>query len=1208
MSVNRQIFNPSISPMKNQMNNSPLSTPDSIFMQTPVTGNNRPLNTSSGGINGSSNPLPSSRWAGNQQSPPQQNFGQFGFPSQQQQQQQQNKINNNNIYGQPQSPQPHLRRSSEFNNSNNNNNGNNNNSGGWGSYQNSNGVGNKMGGMKPTNSLNSSTGGVSTSIGGGGGGSKTKYSKDELLNLYDPMAKIPENLISHTHILSEEVQPPINFNFENNLSKSRERTRLGGGSGGLGNNIMNRGIRKDMSHDRMSKPKWANSPSPSSQSSSWRANKDDDRKVWYYLDPQNCTQGPFSSMEMDSWNKAGYFSVSLMVKRGEGNFVELKKLLNAYPDAPFSSVSDLKVFEKDDASSQNSTENDDDSLDHDSIEEELEKRFEKDLLKPTLFDDQKKKDMNSFGPLEPTSPTSSSSNPTTTTTTSTFGINPISDSNDTPAERTSSPQYQQQQPQHQHQHPQHQQHQQQQPQQQPQQQQPQQQPQQQQPQPQPQQQQQPQQHSIFDQQHHQSQQQQQQQQMWQQMWGQQPHNQSQQQSEQAYKYMLYQQQIMLQQKIVMFQQYISSITQQFQQLQLQPQNNQTQLQLQQLQQLQEHYTQQCMLHQQKLMQIQYQYTQFQPIQTPQSQQSQIQLFQHMLQQQQAQQQQQQAQQQVQQVQQVQQQQNYYLQQQQALLLQQQQQALLHQQQQQQQQQVEQSQPEEPLEQQTEEINIEEDENTVEQPQQPTTEQQTQVEQQTTSTTTYQQQQQDNEDEGVWTTSIKQNNQENKTTTTAHLSVQTEELKAPIDIEEEQEEASIQNAIEEINNNTIQTTTTNNTSTTTITNNNTTATTTTTTTTETNIISAANPWAPSESVVPKKKSLAEIQAEEREQKKREMEEAKIRNIENSKNHGSSNVMKWAGAGTPTWSVDLGVKSLSLKDIQEEERAREKKEQPIVDNASDFERKKPVSLSDVMREQAKEKEKKQQQEQLAQQQQQAQQEHQKSTFNASSPWSIDERKPNNNNNHSSYSPISINNNNNNNINNVSQPSQPSQPATLSSAAVNKMTSRPTDDFWSEHTTAKPSLSVRSNAPVQQQVGSFNEYPTLNILPNRQATIVSKHTPVSTLNKKPTTTTTVPGQARPDFIKWCHQQLKALTSNDVSVITELLCSMKTESEIRECAQECLGYSSEVNIFLNEYLLARSDEPGLAFESSSPVITIPAKKTNKSSQTNPSKTKKKK
>lgn len=41
-----------------------------------------------------------------------------------------------------------------------------------------------------------------------------------------------------------------------------------------------------------------------------------DADKWFYLDPQNNVQGPFSTEQMAVWCQAGYFSLNLMMKRG----------------------------------------------------------------------------------------------------------------------------------------------------------------------------------------------------------------------------------------------------------------------------------------------------------------------------------------------------------------------------------------------------------------------------------------------------------------------------------------------------------------------------------------------------------------------------------------------------------------------------------------------------------------------------------------------------------------------------------------------------------------------------------------------------------------------------------------------------------------------------------------------------------------------------
>lgn len=41
-----------------------------------------------------------------------------------------------------------------------------------------------------------------------------------------------------------------------------------------------------------------------------------DAEKWFYLDPQNNVQGPFSNEQMAVWCTAGYFTLNLMMKRG----------------------------------------------------------------------------------------------------------------------------------------------------------------------------------------------------------------------------------------------------------------------------------------------------------------------------------------------------------------------------------------------------------------------------------------------------------------------------------------------------------------------------------------------------------------------------------------------------------------------------------------------------------------------------------------------------------------------------------------------------------------------------------------------------------------------------------------------------------------------------------------------------------------------------
>lgn len=51
-----------------------------------------------------------------------------------------------------------------------------------------------------------------------------------------------------------------------------------------------------------------------------------DADKWFYLDPQNQVQGPFSVEQMAAWFAAGYFSFNLMIKKGsDEKFVPLGK-------------------------------------------------------------------------------------------------------------------------------------------------------------------------------------------------------------------------------------------------------------------------------------------------------------------------------------------------------------------------------------------------------------------------------------------------------------------------------------------------------------------------------------------------------------------------------------------------------------------------------------------------------------------------------------------------------------------------------------------------------------------------------------------------------------------------------------------------------------------------------------------------------------------
>ena len=62
--------------------------------------------------------------------------------------------------------------------------------------------------------------------------------------------------------------------------------------------------------------------------------KEPDR-VWYYKDIQNCLQGPFTSIEMYVWYKAGYFPHDLPLRCGEHSpFIPLADFLNSVKPRP----------------------------------------------------------------------------------------------------------------------------------------------------------------------------------------------------------------------------------------------------------------------------------------------------------------------------------------------------------------------------------------------------------------------------------------------------------------------------------------------------------------------------------------------------------------------------------------------------------------------------------------------------------------------------------------------------------------------------------------------------------------------------------------------------------------------------------------------------------------------------------------------------------
>ncbi|CAF4260970.1 unnamed protein product, partial [Adineta steineri] len=61
-----------------------------------------------------------------------------------------------------------------------------------------------------------------------------------------------------------------------------------------------------------------------------------DDKQWYYKDPQNTVQGPFSSADMERWFAAGYFTILLPVKRmGETQFSTIQQLTKELGRLPF---------------------------------------------------------------------------------------------------------------------------------------------------------------------------------------------------------------------------------------------------------------------------------------------------------------------------------------------------------------------------------------------------------------------------------------------------------------------------------------------------------------------------------------------------------------------------------------------------------------------------------------------------------------------------------------------------------------------------------------------------------------------------------------------------------------------------------------------------------------------------------------------------------
>ncbi|CAH1772880.1 unnamed protein product [Owenia fusiformis] len=62
----------------------------------------------------------------------------------------------------------------------------------------------------------------------------------------------------------------------------------------------------------------------------------EDAKKWFYKDPQQDLQGPFTSDEMAEWFSAGYFTMNLLIKRGcDERFQPLGELIKRWNRVPF---------------------------------------------------------------------------------------------------------------------------------------------------------------------------------------------------------------------------------------------------------------------------------------------------------------------------------------------------------------------------------------------------------------------------------------------------------------------------------------------------------------------------------------------------------------------------------------------------------------------------------------------------------------------------------------------------------------------------------------------------------------------------------------------------------------------------------------------------------------------------------------------------------
>ncbi|KYQ88812.1 hypothetical protein DLAC_10611 [Tieghemostelium lacteum] len=1043
------------------------------------------------GMNSTTTPvLPTSKWGGVQPISPSTSTnslnggGSGGYaPS----------FNNQQQYNQS------IRRSSEYNSNN------------WNQQSSSsNATISLNGSSKGLHSLNSSTGGTASSSSSTTSNiNKTKYSKDELLNLYDPNVKIPEPLAIHTYILSEEIQPPINLNYE-----QKRHNRMSGGLQNSGNaiggqNMMNR-PRKDGSLGHTpGKPKWANSPSSTAQS--WRSSKDHvepvDKRIWYYLDLQNNPQGPFSSTDMDSWHSAGYFKPDLLVKRGESGFIKFKKILTTYgATAPFTSVTshyDFQKLLKEDTEQQ--------------LQQQQQQQSSHQLATPSSLMNQPIDDLQDLNDDLTTSNTDQSDNDlmlkfrqtslqNQSSTGSLLSSIESPTTNESILERTISPPQQQ------------------------------------------------------TQQQFQSQFQQQQQQAFGNSFNDQPNNsgiwedenanlmhqqqifskltnpQQQQQQQQPSSnqegnwdqfrnpnsnfirnFMIEQQQIQAQS--MQLQSLIQQVSQQYQQLQKQPPTQTTQMQMQQLMQYLQQQQANHYILQQRFFQMQLQLQVMSRMQPNQPNQQPNQPNQPN-------------------------QQPYFSQ----LFQQQHQQYQMQQHMDQMNQQSIQQQAE--LQPQLDQI-VQDNSNTnsvvAVEPQQsiessnvePVTAKDDLVDQSTflwgTSNTTTKKEQ-----SPIHKSPLLSVNQEPLQEYVPEQTIQQHEQTNNNTVIEQQPQQQSQQ--EDINGG--------------------------------QTVSHANPWVSTESTVKKSKSLIEIQQEEiKEQKRKELEDAKTQTVNEKQ---QINAMKW-GSSIPTWSVDSSP-SISLKDIQQEEKYKKvnttttASEEPLSPSESPLKSTptKPVSLSDVMKEQSKEKKVTSPTPVMSVQTQP------KPVFNPSSPWSIGTSIPD-----SKSTPMS---------------STPTTTTTSTPSNINSNNSYQNVN----NNTSKPGLSIRTDdlnsnkqTPTLQQQQEFASQ-TVNILPKQSNTIVKSNANSIINIKTKQQQQQQQNTPRPDFIKWCHQQLKPLTNMDVNVVTELLCSLKTENEIREFAKDCLGYAADR--FIGEYLLYRSDEPGLAFESSSPVITIPIKNKPKS------------